>query len=100
MKSSCPKRRVNASTAPDFCRGSVVQQRISGGGECEGPAFLNSLHAHIRRGTKGASAIGPQLWGEVFSPGARGPKSPIWSEPIVIVVSVEKNSTKSQLFTN
>jgi hypothetical protein len=32
MKSSCPKRCVNASTAPDFCRGSVVYQSISGGG--------------------------------------------------------------------
>jgi hypothetical protein len=45
-----------------------------GGGECEEPAILNSLHAHIRSGTKGASAIGPQLWGEVFSIGGRGPK--------------------------
>ncbi len=32
MKSSCPKRCVNASTAPDFCHGSVYQQRMSGGG--------------------------------------------------------------------
>jgi hypothetical protein len=40
MKSSCPKCCVNASTAPDFCRGSVLQQRISGGGgECEDAAF-------------------------------------------------------------
>jgi hypothetical protein len=76
------------------------REYLGGWGRCEGPAFLNSLHAHIRSGTKGASAIGPQLWGEVFSPGSRGPKSLIWSEPIVIVVPVEKNSTKSQLFTN
>jgi hypothetical protein len=79
MKSSCPKRCVNASIAPDFCCGSVVQQWISGGGEwgCEDPAFLNSLHARIRSGTKGASAIGPQLWGEVVSAGSRGQKCPI-----------------------
>jgi hypothetical protein len=162
MKSSCPKRRVNTSTTPDFCRGSVVQQRILGGGgvwgtsfpqqlghswrksgrvqsplfikrlwasqtsdnifykkvvsfeilflsllklinffvywslhaqnavwirvphpifsvalcsnreylgggECEESAFLNSLHAYISSAMKGASHIGPQLWGEVFS---------------------------------
>ncbi len=30
---------------------------------CELPAFLNSLHAHIRSGTKGASAIGPPAVG-------------------------------------
>jgi hypothetical protein len=35
-KSSYPKCCVIANTAPDFCRDSVVQQRISGGGEgCE-----------------------------------------------------------------
>ena len=60
MKSSCPKRRANRSTPLDFCRGSVYQQRISwggDGGECEKAVVL-----------KGASAIGPQLWGEVFTP--------------------------------
>ncbi len=72
MKSLCPKRCVNASTAPDFCPGSVVQQRISEGGKGEEPDFLNSLHNHIRSGTKGASAIGPQLWGEVVSTGGTG----------------------------
>jgi hypothetical protein len=39
IKSSCPKLCVNASTAPDFRRGSVYQQRMSGGGECEDVAF-------------------------------------------------------------
>ncbi len=52
---------------------------VGGGGWVLGSSFLNSLHAHIRSGTKGASAIGPQLWGEVFSIGGRGPKSPISS---------------------
>jgi hypothetical protein len=42
-------------------------------------SFLNSLHAHIRSSTKGASPIGPQLWEEAFSPGGRGPNSPISS---------------------
>jgi hypothetical protein len=76
MKSSCPKCRMNTSTVPNFYHGSVVQQGISGGGglKCEESAFLNSLHAHIRSGMKGASAIGPQL-GEVFSPGGRGQKA-------------------------
>jgi hypothetical protein len=34
-----------------------------------GSAFLNSLHAHLRSGTKGASAIDPQLkeiWSSLF----------------------------------
>jgi hypothetical protein len=55
---------------------------ILGGGGGRGdekPAFLNSLHAHIRSGTKGASAIGPQLWREVVSTGGRGQKSPFSS---------------------
>jgi hypothetical protein len=52
------------------------------GGERErmlGSSFLNSLHAHVRSAPKGASPIGPQLQGEVFSPGSRGPNSPISS---------------------
>ncbi len=55
------------------------REYLGGGGEMWGSSFINSLHAHIRRGTKGASAIGPQLSGEVFSTGGRGPKSPIYS---------------------
>ncbi len=48
MKSSCPKRCVNASTAPDFFLGSVLQQRISGGGggECE-DAALSTVYMPI-----------------------------------------------------
>jgi hypothetical protein len=60
---------------PRLC---VATENIGGrGGECEEAAFLNSLHGHIRSDTKGASAIGPQLWGEVVWTGGRGPKSPI-----------------------
>jgi hypothetical protein len=80
MKSSCPKHSVNASTAPNFCHGSVMQQRISwGGGGCKEPVFLNSLHGHIGSGTKEASAIGPQLWGEMVSTSGRGQEGPISS---------------------
>jgi hypothetical protein len=49
------------------------------GRELWGCSFLDSLHAHIRSSTKGESPIGPQLWGEVISPGGRGPNSPISS---------------------
>jgi hypothetical protein len=58
MKSSCPKRRVNMSTGPDFA-GALCSNReyLGEGGECEKAVVL-----------KGASAIGPQLWGEVFTP--------------------------------
>jgi hypothetical protein len=73
IKPSCPKSCVNASTGPNF---SLVLCGTTEylGGECEEPAFLKSLLAHIRSGTKGASAIGPQLYGEVFSPGGGGKK--------------------------
>jgi hypothetical protein len=45
------------------------REYLGGVGRVEEPAFLNSLHAHIRSGTKGASAIGLQLLGEVVSTG-------------------------------
>jgi hypothetical protein len=44
MKSSCPKRRRNTSTAPDFCHGSVVQQRIS---ISEGGSVRNQLSSTV-----------------------------------------------------
>jgi hypothetical protein len=57
-----PKRlceyEYRARFLPRLC---VATENIWGGGECEEAAFLNSLHAHIRSGPKGASAIGPQL---------------------------------------
>ncbi len=56
---------------PQLCG---VTENILGGG-CEESAFLNSLHDHIRSGTKGASAIDPQLWEEVVSTGSRGWKN-------------------------
>jgi hypothetical protein len=59
MKSLCPKRRVNTSTAPDFAAALCSNREYLGGeaGECEKAVVL-----------KGASAIGSQLWGEVFTP--------------------------------
>ncbi len=78
MKSSCPKHHVNMSTVPDFAAALWCNREYLGR-RCERPAFLNNLHAHIRSGAKGASAIGPQMWGEVFSPGGRGKKSLILS---------------------
>ena len=59
MKSSCPKRRANRSTPLDFAGALCSNREYLGGkgGECEKAVVL-----------KGASAIGPQLWGEVFTP--------------------------------
>ncbi len=39
MKSSCPKRCVNASTAPDFAAALCCNRESLGGGECEEAAF-------------------------------------------------------------
>jgi hypothetical protein len=59
MKSSCPKRRANRSTLLDIAGALCSNREYLGGegGECEKAVVL-----------KGASAIGPQLWGEVFTP--------------------------------
>ncbi len=91
---------MNASTAPDFLCGYVEQQRISWGGGCEEPAFVKSLHDHISSGKKGASAIGPQLWGEVVSTdGATAVDPQLWGEVVSTGGRGQKSLISSGLFS-
>jgi hypothetical protein len=64
---------------PIFAAALCGNREYLGGGRVWVSSFLNSLHALIRSAPLGACPISPQLWGEVFSPGGRGPKSPILS---------------------